>query len=495
MTKICLCLTGKTLERNLEMLNKYRPYIDIAELRVDCLSHVERFSIRRFPELAGLPVILTIRRRSDGGYFEMGESARIVLFSRALAFAEVDVRHNFAYVDLEADMELPSLEEAARAFGTRIIRSFHSFNGLQDKLTDRMRSMYRAGDEIVKAAVKADNLDDVARLFKISRELGDREKILLCMGDNAVCTRILAKKLKSYICYASVKGEADFPPAAEGQLDPAELVELYRFRSITQDANIYGILGYPLKATSSPPFFNGVFGAEKKNSVYVPFPAQTAEEFFRLADEIGILCASVTVPHKESVISYLSYASEQVKSVGACNTIVRTENGWSGYNTDTEGFSGSLLDFIGRKDFKGKRITIVGAGGAARAVASEIHRLRGKALVLNRNKLRAEQIAGLYKFEYGGLGPEGLRRIRKFNDIIVQTTSVGMAPDILGDPLRGYQFTGGEVVMDIIYKPERTAMLERAAAAGCPVLNGADMLLRQAKLQYGHFFGRKYPDK
>ncbi|MDR2096895.1 MAG: type I 3-dehydroquinate dehydratase [Spirochaetaceae bacterium] len=494
MTKICLCLTGKTIERDLEMLNKYRTYIDMAELRVDCLIHEERFLIRRFPELAGLPVILTIRRSSDGGCFEMGESSRIALLSRGLAFAEVDERRNFTYVDIEEDMELPGLEEAARAFGTRIIRSFHSFTRPHDKLIDRIRAMYHTGDEIVKAAVRAESLDDVTRLFQISRELGDMEKILLCMGDNAVCTRILAKKLRSNICYTSVKGEPDFLPAASGQLDPVELTELYRFRSITKDAKIYGILGYPLKATSSPLFFNGVFDREKKDSVYIPFPAQTTDEFFALADEIGLHCASVTVPHKEAVLAYLSYKSEQVQSAGACNTIVRTDEGWSGYNTDTEGFSGSLLDFIGRRDFKGKRITIIGAGGAARAVAAEIHRLKGKALVLNRNKIRAEQLADIYGFEHGGLGADGIKRIKKFSDIIVQTTSVGMEPDISGDPLRGYRFTGKEVVMDIIYKPERTALLERAASAGCPVLNGADMLLRQAKLQYQHFFGRKYSE-
>ena len=493
MTKICLCLTGKTIERDLEILNRYRPYIDMAELRVDCLLHEERFSIRRFPELAGLPVILTIRRHSDGGSFEMGESSRIALLSRALAFAEVDVRRNFAYVDLEEDLELSGLEEAARAFGTKIIRSFHSFNGPYDKLAGRIRAMRHVGDEIVKAALKADSLDDVTELFKISRELDGMEKILLCMGDNAICTRILAKKLGSHICYTSVKGEPDLPAAAAGQLDPTELVDMYRFRSITKDVKIYGILGYPLKATSSPPFFNSVFERENKDAVYIPFPSQTTYQFFALADEIGLLGASVTVPHKEAVLAHLSSMSEQVKSVGACNTVVRTENGWGGYNTDTEGFSGSLLSFTGYKDFRGKRVTVIGAGGAARAVVSEIRRLKGKALILNRNKLRAEQLADAYGFEYGGLGPDGLRRIKKFSDIIVQTTSVGMEPDLAGDPLRGYQFNGKEVVMDIIYKPERTAMLERAAAAGCRVLNGADMLLRQAKLQYQHFFGRNYP--
>ncbi|MDR1232435.1 MAG: type I 3-dehydroquinate dehydratase [Spirochaetaceae bacterium] len=495
MTKVCLCLTGKTLERDLEVLDKYRPYIDLVELRADCLLREEQFSIRRFPKLAGLPVILTIRRKRDGGQYSLGEGARLVIFSRALAFAEADVRHNFAYIDLEDDMEASALEEAARAFGTRIIRSFHSFEGAGSDLAGRIRSMYRAGDEIVKAAVGADSLDDVARLFRTSRELGGSEKILLCMGDNAVCTRILSKKLGSYLCYTTAKNEADFPAAAPGQLDPMELEEIYRFRSITKDAEVYGILGHPLKATSSPPFFNEVFGREKKDAVYIPFPSPSAAPFFNLADEIGLRGASVTVPHKETVLPHLASLSDEVRSVGACNTIIRDDNGWNGFNTDTGGFSASLLDFTGKKDFKGMRVTIAGAGGAARAVAFEIHRHRGRALILNRNEARAEQLASLYRFEHGGLDADGIRRMKKFSDIIVQTTSVGMEPDTEGDPLCGYRFTGSEVVMDIIYKPERTALLRRAAEAGCRVLNGADMLRRQAKLQYRLFFGRDYPDR
>ncbi|MDR2658470.1 MAG: type I 3-dehydroquinate dehydratase [Spirochaetaceae bacterium] len=494
MTKICLCLTAKTIERDLEILKKYRKYIDIAELRADCLTHEECFSIRRFPELAGLPVILTIRRKSDGGCFEMSESSRVVLLSKAMAFAEVDVRHNFAYIDLEEDIELPGLEEAARAFGTKIIRSFHSFNGPYDNLIKRINALYHVGDEIAKAAIKIDDLDDVTRLFQISKEITGKEKILIGMGDSSICTRILAKKLGSIICYTSPKDEKDLPVAAPGQLDPIELGEFYRFRSITREAKIYGILGYPLKATSSPSFFNRIFDRENKNAVYIPFPSQSVPSFFRLADEIGLLGASVTVPHKEAVLPHLTSMSEQVVSVGACNTIVRSETGWDGYNTDTEGFSGSLLNFIERKNFKGKRITIVGAGGASRAVASEIHRLKGKAVILNRNEIRAQQLAEAYHFQYGGLDPNGIKLIKKFPDIIIQTTSMGMEPDINDDPLRDYQFTGKEVVMDIIYKPEMTALLKRAANAGCRTLNGTDMLLRQAKLQYQYFFGKTYPE-
>jgi 3-dehydroquinate dehydratase/shikimate dehydrogenase len=92
-------------------LEKYRKLIDLAELRVDCLDPDERFLIRSFPEKAGVPVILTIRRKIDGGQYIGGEGARIVLLSKGLAFADANRRRNFAYVDIEEDLNVPSLEE------------------------------------------------------------------------------------------------------------------------------------------------------------------------------------------------------------------------------------------------------------------------------------------------------------------------------------------------------------------------------------------------
>jgi len=82
-----------------------------------------------------------------------------------------------------------------------------------------------------------------------------------------------------------------------------------------------------------------------------------------------------------------------------------------------------------------------------------------------------------------------------FKDIIIQTTSAGMEPNTNEDPMELYSFKGKEVVMDVIYKPERTKFLTRAAAAGCRILNGYDMLIRQAKYQYFHFMGKDFPAK
>jgi 3-dehydroquinate dehydratase/shikimate dehydrogenase len=349
------------------------------------------------------------------------------------------------------------------------------------------------GDEILKAALAPQSLDDVLRVYRAAGELKDTDKILLCMGDYGINTRILAERLGSFLSYVSPRGEPDMPGAAPGQLDPRELTELYRFRSITGKTRIFGVTGYPLKATGSPPFFNTVFGLENIDAVYVPFPADSIRSFLRLAEEIGLEGASVTVPYKEEVLDFLSRQSPEVESIGACNTLKAGSQGWMGYNTDALGFSGSLLEFTGRKNFKGLRITLVGAGGAARAAASEIHRLGGKALILNRTVSRARDLAEPYRFAWGGLDSQGIDRIGKFRDIIVQTTSLGMEPDTGADPLELYKFSGSELVMDLVYKPERTRCLSRAGEAGCKVLNGYDMLLRQARYQYVLFMGKEFP--
>jgi 3-dehydroquinate dehydratase/shikimate dehydrogenase len=493
MARICLCLTGKTLARDKELLERYEKYVDLAELRVDCLDPDERLLIRRFPPMVKVPVILTIRRKRDGGFFVDGEGARIILLSKGLAFAEADRRYNFAYVDLEEDLDVPSLEEAARAFGTRIIRSFHDFQGVGQNLAGRFRALVHAGDEIIKAAVMPQSMADVVRVYEAARELRDMEKIILCMGDYGTNTRILAELLGSHLTYTSVKGEADIQPGAPGQLCPQELVDLYRFRSITRKTRIFGIVGFPLKATSSPAFFNAVFTQQNIDAVYIPFPSDSLESFMKLADLIGLESASVTIPYKAEILPYLKVRSAEVDFIKACNTIVRRPEGWTGANTDARGFSDVLLKFIGKKNLKGKRVTIIGAGGAARAVAAEVHRLKGKALILNRTVFRARDLAGSYRFAWAGLDDRGVSLMADYADIIVQTTSVGMEPDVNADPLELYEFSGREVVMDLIYKPETTHLLKRAALAGCPIRNGRDMLIRQAQYQYTQFFGEDFP--
>ncbi|GAB1482022.1 type I 3-dehydroquinate dehydratase [Treponema sp.] len=494
MAKVCLCLTGQTIAQDLEILEKYRSYIDLAELRVDFLDADERFYIRRFPELAGIPTILTVRRRGDGGCFAEGEGSRIVLLASGLAFADADRRRNFAYVDLEEDLDVPSLEEAARTFGTRIIRSFHEFQGMPENIASRILSLRRSGDEIAKVAVMPKNLGDLALMLRAAKESGDGEKIVLGMGPYGSVTRILAEKFGSFLSYTSPHPEFTVPSAAPGQLDPKELVELYRYRSIKASTRVFGIVGYPLLATSSPEIHNAAFKRANLDAVYLPFRTDSLSDFQELALELGVEGASVTIPFKEEVVPYLASRSAETEAISSCNTIVKTPSGWAGYNTDARGFSDSLLAFMGRKHLRGKKISIIGAGGVALSVASEIHRLGGRACVLNRTLVRAKLLAERYGFAWGSLDERGIELIDKYRDAIIQTTSVGMEGELDADPIELYHFRGKEYVMDLIYKPEKTQMLLRAEKAGCPILNGRNMLQRQAELQFKLFTGLDFPD-
>jgi 3-dehydroquinate dehydratase/shikimate dehydrogenase len=493
MAKVCLCLTAKTLARDLEILEKYRKFVDLAELRVDCLEPDERFLIRRFPGQAGMPVILTIRREIDGGKYVGGEGARIRLLSQGLAFAEADRRQNFAYVDLEEDLDVPSLEEAARTFGTRIIRSSHNYKGVDEDIVAKIRQLRRMGDELAKVAVMPQGSEDLVRMVKAAREAKDIDKILLCMGHYGVFTRILAEKMGSLISFTTALDEADSPIAGPGQLSPRELVELYRFHNITAATQVFAVTGFPLTVSDSPRFFNTVFGIEETNAVYVPLPADSVPALIRLAEELEVMGISVTVPYKEKVLSHLSHQSKEVEAVGACNTLIRSPQGWSGYNTDTQGFSDSLIEFIGKDTLKGRKVTIIGAGGAARAVAAAIFRLGGKGLILNRTLIRARELAQPYKFHWGGLDSQGVELMAKYSDIIIQTTTAGMEGNPALDPLEMYEFSGKEMVMDLVYKPALTPFLKRAEKAGCPIRNGYDMLIRQARHQYTLFLKKDFP--
>jgi 3-dehydroquinate dehydratase/shikimate dehydrogenase len=506
MAKICLCLTAKTLKRNLEILDKYRKHTDMAELRVDCLEPDERFLIRRFPEQAGMPVILTIRRDIDGGFFAGGEGARVHILARGLAYAEADRRRNFAYLDIEEDLNVPSLEEAARTFGTRIIRSYHNIKGSVSDLSMMIRSIRRSEDEIVKIAVKANSTRDVLDLLRAGKECTGQEKILIAMGHYGIYSRILAEQFGSCMSYTTALSEPDAPRGALGQIDILELADLYRFRSITAAASIFGVTGFPLKNIGSPHFFNTVFALENMNAVYVPFPVDSIADFMEIAKELNVKGVSLTVPYKEQVIPFLNSQSPEVQRISACTTLTHEPQGWLGINTEAWGFSDSLLSFLKKLNLKRQRVTVIGAGSVARAVVFELHRLGAKVLILNRTVHKARNLAVSYGFAWGGLDERGVAMMDKYHDIIIQASSVGMEENDsnnpagpkdtskLQDPLPMYNFSGKENVIDVVFRPETTAFLKRAADAGCKVQGGYDMLIRQARYQHAQFTGKEFPE-
>jgi 3-dehydroquinate dehydratase / shikimate dehydrogenase len=494
MPLVCLSLTAKTVAENLAVLERYRDNIDIAELRADLLDPSEIFALRDFPVLAGLPCILAVRRKCDGGAFVDGEGQRLVMLAKAIAYARPDKSANYAYVDLESDFRVPSIEEACHTFGTRIIRSRHDIEGMPPSLDEAWAELALEPHEIPKLAVTPKSAADFAVLFKWASSLPRGERIIVGMGEYGIPSRILAERLGSCLAYTSAI-RAGLPLAAPGHLDPIALQETYRFRELDRDTAFYALGGGPnILSSKTPQLHNAAFRAAGINAVYVPLPSSDVPSFFAALEATGALGAAITIPIKESICPSLMRRSPEVLDIGACNTLVKAEDGWVGYNTDAEAFERAIVEFLGVRDLSGLRVTLIGAGGVAKAIAHILSALGASALILNRTVAKARVLAQRYGFAYGPCTEHSTELVTDHSDLIVQATSLGMEGERQEDPLDWYDFSGREAVFDLIYRPERSLLLERAEAAGCRVANGWKMLRYQSAAQFKLWTGREPPE-
>lgn len=480
--KICICLTGKTIEENLRILERYRSVVDYVELRADCLDPSERFFIRSFPEKAGLPSMLTIRRAQEGGKFTDGEGVRLVLFAKALSFPKTDPRANYAFVDLESDFHAPVVEEACRTFGTRIVRSRIVLDGVPVNLDEAYDQLTLEEDEIPHLVVNPQNSAEFIRFLVWSLSRPHREQLLIASGPYGVASRILIWRFGSLWTYASPL-QSGMERAAPGQLDPFDLVNIYNYDIVNRDTPLYALIGQlSISQSLSPYLHNTAFRKMRKDALLIPTPVDSFSDGLKILEIFRGKGAAITVPFKEDVLPHLSFHSTDVKRIGACNTLVWRESGWAGYNTDADGFERSLVEFLGKEDISGCRVTLIGAGGAAKSIALSLFRKGARALILNRTYSAGRDLARKYNFLYSHLDDRAIDSISEYSDLIVQATSVGMKGE--GDPISFYEFKGSESVFDLIYHPAKTPLLERAEASGCRIMNGYKMLCYQAAGQY-----------
>jgi 3-dehydroquinate dehydratase/shikimate dehydrogenase len=482
--KICLSLTASTLKENLRLLDSRRSFVDMAELRADFLDSTELSSLKRFPRTAGVPVILAVRRQRDGGRWGLGERERRRLLARSLA-------GGYDYVDLEQDLEDPDLASQVIRAGGRVIRSLHDFSAVPDRLAERCRQLPHVPGEIPKMTVMPQSTKDLPILAEAFRQLKGEEKILIGMGEHGLFSRILATKLGCFLTYCSVSGAES---AAPGHLDPRTLVELYRFRKQDQETFLCAVIGNPIAHSRSPEFHNRGYQALGLNGVYIPFLVDQVQPFFLLAGLLEIRGFSVTMPHKQSVMAYLSERDKSLEAIGACNTVVRRrKGGWFGTNTDVHGFIAPLETQAPELLKAGTKATVIGAGGGARSVVCALRSRGIRPLIVNRKADKARTLAAFFDCDWAGIDTEGIARIGENAELIVQATSVGMEPEPDADPVPEYRFGGKEVVYDLVYQPLMTVFRSRAKDAGCRTVPGLDMLFAQGAAQFKIYTGVEYP--
>lgn len=263
---------------------------------------------------------------------------------------------------------------------------------------------------------------------------------------------------------------------------------------INHETQIVGIIGHPLKHSFSPKMHNMTFEDQKLNCIYLPFdiPVSNLKEALKSIIVLGIKGINVTIPHKERIIQYLDHVSEAAASVGAVNTVVNQAGQLHGYNTDVDGIIETFLPY--KNDIAKSTVTIIGAGGAARAVLYTLirHFKVGKINIINRTEERAESLKDYFKdrMHFTNIDTHELmaienKKVYQSSKVIVNATAIGLFPNIDDAPTDiADSFNSNQIVFDLIYNPIKTKFLEIAEANGAKITNGLKMFVVQGAKSY-----------
>jgi shikimate dehydrogenase len=257
--------------------------------------------------------------------------------------------------------------------------------------------------------------------------------------------------------------------------------------------DLYGVIGDPIAHSMSPVMQNAAFDDAGLKGAYGRFQVSPAalQDAVKGIRALGLKGINVTVPHKTSVMSLLDEIDPLAASIGAVNTIVNQEGKLIGYNTDGSGYVEGLKKVI-MGDLASKEILIVGAGGAAKAIYYTLASLGVRKMDLtNRTENKAiemmESCPIAIESQYCTL-KEAEAFLNRY-DVVIQTTSIGMFPDIEASPLKVSRVKTGAVFSDIIYNPLQTSFLKEAQLNGAVIQNGLDMFVYQGALAFERWTG------
>ena len=404
---------------------------DGIELRLDLFEHLDLNAISNFLQSCPYPVLLTLR------------SYKHEALTRTLLDLEP------AFFDLEHDMRPEFLQNVIKSYPkTKFILSYHNFHKTPQNLEQIYRSMQRYAAFSYKIAALVHSTNEALAMLLFGKQYPDLS--VICMGEKGQFARVLGKVAGNPIDYASLEQQT-----ALGQLTLSEMIDIYHYSSLNEQTEIYGLIGDPVDKSPGHHYHNQVFREKGINAVYVKMVVKAEEltEFLSLATEMGIKGLSVTMPLKEKILSFVQERESAVKRIGAANTLLFKNGKIFAVNTDGQG----ALDALEKRcSVRGKKIVLLGAGGAARAIAFEAKRRGADVVVLNRTLERAKKLAA-------DLGCLASDELPSEYDILINCSAAPLSIDL-------QKIKPQIVVMDIV--------------------NGEEMFLNQAAKQTAFWIKR-----
>ncbi len=495
MTRLCVSIFVHSLEQaKSDIARATESGADTIELRMDLLPDAQialELATYCRPTVWS---IITCRSAAEGGQTSIDEGSRLEFLNEANGSTFTDI-------------ELSAIHSILPRENSAWIVSAHDFKTRPPKLysiVEEMNAIDASVNKIVwQARSVRDNFEALELL--INRQ---RPTIALCMGEAGLISRILAKKFGAFLTFAALDVGKESAP---GQITIEQMKQLYRWDAMRPSTKVFGVIGSPVAHSLSPAIHNAAFDATGFDGVYLPLLVEPSFESFKAFVESAIAFApldlsglSITIPHKENALRYLKAKGATVEplaeSIGAVNTIVieramrDAEPVLRGYNTDHAAILDALE--VDRTALAGKRVAVIGAGGTARAAVAAMASLGATIVIYNRTLEKAVVFAAEFSGRSGKVVAAKLEKLcDSCCDIFINTTSVGMHPNIEDSPWGETlpKLSAELIVFDAIYNPMETKFIRQAKAAGAKTIGGVEMFVRQAVRQFELFTGLDAP--
>lgn len=427
-----------------------------------------------------LPVLVSCRTPRDGGFFKGELRERVALFERALEAGAQGL-------DLEEWEQWSPRKEDLRL----LIRSYHNFTEVPKNVTEIRDRLLQRGAHLAKVVGMAHELAQAAPILELlaSTDQESQPTMAFAMGPCAAPTRILSCILGAPMIYASLGSELETAP---GQLPVSEVSGLYSAQRIGPQTAIYGLLGNPARHSLGPWLHNRALRAAEVDAVYLAFESSVPMDVIAMLPRRRLRGLSVTAPFKQILVKICHRLSSDAAAAGAVNTLTFEAHGQIvGHNTDVIGVREALIRAGMPATNSGEQAVVLGSGGAARAAAVALAGMGLKVTMMARTLETVRRFCREQGFRLASLRSELLDEIAPV--ALVHATPVGSLAS--GDAsirlLPEWRPRPGCHVLDMVYRPEQTALLRAAQAHGAVAVPGIEMFLTQAAEQLALFCGQR----
>jgi 3-dehydroquinate dehydratase/shikimate dehydrogenase len=423
-------------------------------------------------------IVATCRRVVNGGKFRGSIAAQVDILVKAAAQG-----CHLVDIELESASHLKPADFNRLRRSANLILSYHDYRGTK-KLEETFAKMRQYPADFFKLVSTANTLHDNVVLMKfLEKHSHEHSLVGLCMGEQGFISRLLCVRAGSQFTFASANPGEETAP---GQVTARVLRETYRIDQVDAATRVYGVVGDPVAYSLSPVMLNTAFRRENVNAVYLALHAKTLDDMMTCVRDIPIAGFSVTMPYKEEIIKHLDKTDPLTTKIGACNTVVRAQDGkLYGFNTDVTGVVRPLETRI---RLQGAKILVLGAGGAARAAVFGLKERGADVYILNRTAGPAQNLAKQARAK--AINRTMLKKMEF--EVIINATPVGMEGNRDPLPISEAEFKA-RYFFEMVYTPSETKMVKLARAKGMHVILGAETFVQQGARQFEIWSGKPAP--